>query len=228
MTENAIYIELIRAARAFILEALLLDSKSARSGSPRVRKPLTPTAKEIFRTLVFHFENLLTGLCNPAIATLALEAGCSQTSVTDLLKALKKQEYVTWRRGKRKRMRTRAGWRVVRSSNLYKILCPTKHLNALRRRLIQASGGKFGPIIQAIIHRFTPPSEEAEKTTKIIESLAADMRFTPKRTIPETAPASQSPLSKDGPVEVAGIRIEDPKLGGILAEIWKKMERQEP
>lgn len=221
--------DIVRYIRAFILMSLAEDAVALRPDRPRVRGPLTPTAQIIFKTLVCCFENVITGLCMPSIATIAGTAGCSQSSVKDLLGALYRTEYLTWKHGKRKRVMTRKGWRVVRSSNRYRIFCPTRHISALRRMLIKAFGGKCGPLIQKLIARYTPPTEEAKATTEIVEALAADLRPSSARTsaAAEPNPPSRIPTPAQGPVEVGGITVDDPKLGNVLAGLWAAMERRE-
>src|SRR5512135_3353414 len=174
--------EIVRFIRAFIMMMLEADVVALRPDIPRVRGPLTPTAQAIFRALMFSFENVVSGLCMPSIALIAGKAGCSQSQTKVLLIALYETEYLTWRHGKRKRIQTKKGWRVVRSSNRYQIFCPRRHLAALRRTLIQSFGGKCGPLIQKLVARYTPPTEEQKATAEIVGTLAADMRPGAART----------------------------------------------
>lgn len=217
--------DIVRYIRAFILMSIAADAVALRPDIPRVRGPLTPLAQTIFRTLVCCFENVLTGLCMPSIATIAATSGGSQSQVKVLLGALYRTEFLSWKPGKRKRVLTRKGWRVVRASNRYRILCPLRHIAALRRRLIKAYGGRCGPLIQKLIARYTPPTEEAKATAAIVETLAADLRPHASRTAPATEPTSSPPVP-DGAVEIAGIRVEDPKLGSVLAGLWAAMEKR--
>lgn len=224
------YVDLVRLAHAFIMRAMAEDAIALRPDRPRVRSPLTPLAEKIFRVLIFHFENLLTGLCFPSLATIAKASGCADSSVKRLLPALFQTEYLRWRPGKRKRVRTRAGWRVVRGSNHYQPLCPRRHLAALRRALIKASGGRFGYLIQAVVSRFTPPTEEARATEKIVVALAEDLRPSSTRTVSPTQstdPPSQAPPAPQGSVEIGGVRVDDPKLGSVLSGLWAALEKRE-
>src|SRR5512135_1316352 len=207
--------EIIRSIRSFIMMMLEADTIALRPDIPRVRGPLTPTAERIFRTLMFTFENVVSGLCMPSIALLARTAGRSQSQTKVLLIALYEAEYLTWRHGKRKRVWTKKGWRVVRSSNQYRLFCPRRHLEALRRTLIQSFGGKCGPLIQKLVARYTPPTEEQKATAEIVGTLAADLRHGAARTgvTPQEAPSPKPSTTSEGSVEVAGIRVADPKLG---------------
>ncbi len=228
-----VYIELVRHARAFLMGVLAEDAIALRPNRPRARGPLTPLAEKVYRTLIFHFENVLTGLCFPSIATLAKTAGCADNSVKRFLPALYEAEYLIWRKGKRKRIRTRAGWRVVRDSNRYRILCPRRYLAALRRALLKATGGRYGHVVAAVVARFTPPSEEAKEAAKVIETLAQDLRPSPNRAAPppaptqDTDPPSQGPPVPQGSVEMAGVQVEDPALGSVLARLWAGLEQRE-
>jgi hypothetical protein len=161
----------------------------------------------------------------PSIATIAAKSGGSQSAVKRLLAALYRAEYLSWKHGKRKRVMTRKGWRVVRSSNRYRILCPTRHIAALRRMLMKAYGGKYAPLIQKLIARYTPPTEEAKATEEIVETLAADLRPNPSRTAP-VAESTPSPPATEGAVEVGGIRVEDPKLGSVLSGLWAALQKR--
>lgn len=220
--------DIIRHIRAFIMVSIAADAVALRPDIPRVRGPLPPLARDIFRTLVFGFENILTGLCVPSLATIAGTSGCSQSSVKRLLVALYQTEYLSWKHGKRKRVWTKKGWRIVRSSNRYQIFCPRRHLAALRRALLKAFGGKGGPLIQKLIARYTPPTEEAKAATEMVETLAADLRPHPARTsATEEPPTPSRPPTAEGPVEVGGMTINDPKLGSVLAGLWAAMEKQE-
>lgn len=225
--------DMVRHARAFLLMAMVADAIALRPDRPRARGPLTPLAEKIFRVLVFHFENVLTGLCSPSIATIAKTAGCADSSVKLLLVALCRTEYVTWKKGKRKRVLTRKGWRVVRASNRYRITCPFAHLEALRRLLIKVYGGRHGPLIQAVVTRFTPPSEEAKAVTQIVDTLATDLRPSPARTTQtdtstqDTDPPSQAPPEAAEGLEIGGVRVDDPKLGSVLQGLWTALEKRE-
>lgn len=223
------YPDIVRLTRAFIMQSLLIDAVALRPEKPRVRGPLPPLADRVFRVLLFQFENVLTGLCMPSIATIAASAGCVESSVKRHLRALAETEYLTWRHGKRKRVWTRKGWRVVRSSNRYRLLCPRRHLDALRRTLVNACKGRHGPLIQAVIARFSPPTEEQKEAEKIVATLAADMRPSAARTSPAPEPENPTklPSPSSGPVEVAGVRVEDPQLGSVLAKLWAAMEKRE-
>src|SRR5512135_2584462 len=207
--------EIVRFIRAFIMMKLVADAVDLRPGIPRIRGPLTPTAQAIFRTLLFSFENVISGLCMPSLAVIARQAGCARSSVSVLLVALSGAEYLTWKHGKRKRVMTRKGWRVVRSSNRYRLFCPRRHLTALRRELIKAFGGKCGRLIQKLVARYTPPTEEQKATAEIVGTLAADLRHGAARTgvTPQEAPSPKPSTTSEGSVEVAGIRVADPKLG---------------
>ncbi|HMB05987.1 MAG TPA: hypothetical protein VKP69_19920 [Isosphaeraceae bacterium] len=220
--------DIVRYIRAFILTFLAADALALRPDRPRARGPLTPLAEKIFRTLIFSFENILTGLCMPSLATLAGTSGGSQSQVKVLLVALYQTEYLSWKHGKRKRVWTKKGWRIVRSSNRYQIFCPRRHLADLRRALLKAFGGKGGPLIQKLIARYTPPTEEAKAATEIVETLAADLRPHPARMSTTTPAAPSRPPAAEGPVEVGGMTINDPKLGSVLAGLWAAMEKQEP
>lgn len=224
--------DLMHPARAFILSALERDAVALRPKRPRIRAPITPLAQVIFRILIFCFENVATGLCNPAIATIARTVGCAESSVKLLLPALSRTGYLTWTRGKRKRMRTRAGWRVVRSSNRYRITCPHRHLAALRRALIKATGGRGGPLIQEVVARVTPPSEEAKATATLVDALAADLRPSAARTAQtapqrDTDPPSQAPPVPTERMEISGTKVDDPMLGNALARLSAALEASE-
>lgn len=220
--------DIVRYIRVFIVMSLEADAVALKPDSPRVRSPITPLAQAIFRALIFHFENVLTGLCMPSIATIAAKSGGSQSAVKRLLAALYRAEYLSWKHGKRKRVMTRKGWRVVRSSNRYRILCPTRHIAALRRMLMKAYGGKYAPLIQKLIARYTPPTEEAKATAGIVEALAADLRSGSARTESTAEPTqpSRSPPTAEGAVEVGGVTVEDPKLGSVLSGLWAALQKR--
>lgn len=224
------FADMVRFTRAFILSVLLADSIALRPDRPRVRGPITPLAEKIFRVLMFEFENVLTGLCFPSIAVIAKTAGGSESQTKELLKALQRTEFLTWRHGQRKRVLTRKGWRVVRSSNRYRLLCPRRHLNALRRHLIQRMGGKLGTAMQALIARYTPPTKEQKATAEIVQTLADDLRPSASRADTTTGsdPPPRAPPTTEGAVDVGGVRVEDPKLGSVLAGLWAALEKQEP
>lgn len=221
------YADMVRFCRAFIMTAIEADSIALRPDRPRVRGPITRLAERIFRTLLFNFENVLTGLCIPSIAVITRTAGCSDSQTKELLKALQRTEFLTWRPGKRKRVRTRKGWRVVRGSNSYRLLCPTRHLNGLRRGLIQFTGGRLGPAIHALVARYTPPTEEEKAAAEIVRNLANDLRSNSSRAEPTTGPdpPPRAPPTTEEPVEVGGVRVEDPKLGSVLSELWAALEK---
>lgn len=223
------YPDVVRIARAFLMIVMAEDAIALRPNRPRARSPLTSLAEKVFRILMFHFEDVLTGLCFPSIATLAKAAGCSDSSVKRFLPALYEAEFLTWRKGKRKRVKTRKGWRVVRSSNRYRILCPRRHLAALRRWLIKACGGRHIPLIEKVIARLTPPTEEAKAAEKIIETLTADLRPGASRSTPVSEPEhpARSPPGAAGPIEVGGIQVEDPGLGSVLSKLWAGLEKRE-
>lgn len=227
------YPDIVRLARTFLMMVLAADAIALRPEKPRARGPITPLAEKLFRILLFTFENVLTGLCIPAIATIAGTAGASQSQTKVLLKALTRTEYLTWKHGKRKRVLTRKGWRVVRSANRYRLLCPRRHLTALRRFLVKACKGKHGPLIQAVVSRFTPPSEEEKAAAAIVTALAADLRPNAARTSApedqprETGPPPQSPPAAAGGVEIGGVRVEDPALARVLSGLWAALEERE-
>src|SRR5512143_2984955 len=75
------YPDIVRFARVFLMTVLVTDAIALRPDKPRARGPITPLAEKLFRILLFEFENVLTGLCNPSLATIRMTAGCAESSV---------------------------------------------------------------------------------------------------------------------------------------------------
>lgn len=210
------------------MESLEADSIALRPDRSRVRKPLTPLAQRLFRALLFTFEDLLTGLCFPSIATIAAAAGCADSSVKDLLKALRQTGYLTWEPGRRQRVMTRKGWRWVRSSNCYRLLCPHRHLNSLRRELLRATGGKFGHTVHNLLVRYTPPARAEKPSADPLQDPVDDLPPDPPQTgpTPESAHPSRAPPETEGAAEASLSRIKDPKLASVLAGLWDALEQR--
>ncbi len=227
--------EMERHIRAFLMSCLEEDAIELRPGKPRLRGPIPPTGEKVFRILLFTFENVQTGLCNPSIKIVGRAVGCSESSVKRLLKGLRYAEFLHWKTGgqKRKRIWTGKRWRVVRATNEYQFLCPRRHLAALRRFLTRIYRGRHTSLIQAMVSRHTPPSEEKKEAVKIVETLAADLRPGPPRTehtaspIQDSDPPSQAPPEPPGGVEMAGVRVGCPRLANALSGLWRALEKRE-
>ncbi len=231
-----LFVEIARAARVFVLRRVEADAIQLRIGKPRIRRPLTSLAKDTLRALTFQFANVLTGRCNPSLATIARAAGCSESSVKRHLPALRIAGYLEWRPGKRKRMRTRRGWRIVRAANRYQLTCPGQYLAELHAWLLRRFQGKHRHLIKLVVSRLTPPTAEAMETARIVDALAQDLRPSLNRMTPppaqpspirDTDPPSQGPPGPQGSVEIAGVKVADPELGSVLSRLWAGLEKRE-
>lgn len=228
MAQSPKSVEYNRKVRYYIFLALAKDVKALRPDRPRIRTPITHQCEAVFETLIFAFQNAESLFCNPSISSIADTTGCCERSVQRHLNALRQTEFLSWRHGKRKRVRTRKGDRIVCSSNEYRIFCPRRHLKAVRCQLIRASGGKNGPEIQAALCRFTPPTEEARACAEVVQSMAADLHPRAPRPVHPAGhdpPVQTPPGAKEGELtEVAGMRVCDPR--GALARLWDALERR--
>jgi Helix-turn-helix domain len=95
---------------------------------------ITAKAEAVARALLWAFHNAKSGLCFPSYEAIAEAAGCARSTVAEAIKALEDAGVLTWvQRVRRVRepcadLFGRGGWRwrVVRTSNAYSFVDPSK------------------------------------------------------------------------------------------------------
>lgn len=94
------------------------EALSRRTEAGKAYGAVTAKALAVLKALLWKFHNSKTGLCFPALATLAQAAGCARSTAARAIKALEAAGVLTWV-NRLVRVRQAGQVRVVRTSNAY-------------------------------------------------------------------------------------------------------------